>query len=373
MKQYKFAKLYNKNNDLEKRWFVGYYFHHPETFKFQLFKVWISSNLKTRQARIKKANEIISNINNKLQNGFNPFENENISFTNLIEALETVLNYKQSYIRKRSYHTYRSCVNIFIEWLKSEKLDKLIVEAFNFQNTLKFADYLKIQKKLANRTFNNYIDHLRIIFSELVKREYILKNPFSKIEHLPDGERTIFAYSDLELTLLKEHFPINAPKLWLICQFIYYCAIRPAELVQIKIKYIDLKNENINIPAFVSKTKRQNVVSIPTELINELNKLQLNIIEPEFYLFSKNLEPGNFLIAPTRLSEKFRVEANKIGLNRNLYELKHTGAGKSLEAGADIRDIQLHLRHTNINTTEIYLRAFKSSTSKEFIKNFPKL
>jgi site-specific recombinase XerD len=61
------------------------------------------------------------------------------------------------------------------------------------------------------------------------------------------------------------------------------------------------------------------------------------------------------------------------GLKRKLYELKHTGAGRAIEAGANIRDVQLHLRHSNINTTEIYLKAFRSSTSEEFIKNFPKL
>ncbi|PKP22698.1 MAG: hypothetical protein CVU05_02665 [Bacteroidetes bacterium HGW-Bacteroidetes-21] len=373
MKQYKFAKLYDKNNDIAKRWFVGYYFIHPETLKYQLFKVWISSCLRTRQARIKKANELISNINIKLTNGYNPYENENISFTNLIEALETVLKYKETYIRKRSFHTYRSCVHLFTEWLKAENHDKMVVEAFNFQDAIKYADYLKVNKKLSNRTFNNYIDHLRIMFNELVKREYLLKNPFRNIDRLPDGERTIFAYSENELTLLKNHFPENAPKLWLICQFIYYCAIRPGELVQIKIKYIDLKNKTINIPAFVSKNKRQNIVNVPDPLSIELNNLSLNNFNPEYYLFSKELEPGDIKIAPTRLSEKFRVEANKIGLTRKLYELKHTGAGKSLEAGADIRDLQLHLRHTNINTTEVYLRAFKSATSKEFIRKFPKL
>jgi len=55
------------------------------------------------------------------------------------------------------------------------------------------------------------------------------------------------------------------------------------------------------------------------------------------------------------------------------YCVKYTGAGKAIEAGANIRDVQAHLRHININTTEIYLRAFRSSTSKEFIKNFPEI
>jgi hypothetical protein len=65
-------------------------------------------------------------------------------------------------------------------------------------------------------------------------------------------------------------------------------------------------------------------------------------------LFSKKLLPGNFLIAPTRLAERFKIVANKLGLKLRLYNLKHTGAGLAIQCGANTKDLQLHLRHSDI-------------------------
>ena len=60
-------------------------------------------------------------------------------------------------------------------------------------------------------------------------------------------------------------------------------------------------------------------------------------------------------------------------LSQKICSCKLQTTGMAIEQGANIRDVQLHLRHTNINTTEIYLKAFRSSTSKEFIEKFPEL
>ncbi len=373
MNRYKFARLYDKKGDLSKRWFVGYYHIHPETNKYSLFKIWISTTLRTRTARLKKARELINNIDNRLINGFNPFEQENLGFTKLTDALYNTLQFKATYTKPRTVQTYRSYINSFIIWLKLTNLENISIESFNYQLAQKFVDYLKIEKKVRNRTFNNYVEHCRAIFNDLVNREYILRNPFNKIKLLPEDERSVFAYTKTELDLLRYHFPKDAPKLWLVCQFVFYCAIRPAELVRLKIKYIDLDHGKIFIPAEISKTRRQAVINIPVPFSQDLEQLKLHKLDQEYFLFSKNLDPGIIPIAPTRIAEKFRKEAEKIGLKRKLYELKHTGAGMALEAGSDIRDIQLHLRHSDLNTTENYLKAFKSSTSEAFIKNFPKL
>lgn len=329
--------------------------------------------MKTKRARILKARELIENIDNKLLNGFNPFESESLGFTKVVDVLDKILEIKATYTKPRTVQTYRSYINNFKKWIYLNNYESLIVEAFNYQKAREFADYLMTVRKVNNRTYNNYLEHLRTIFNELVTREYIIRNPFKKIPFLPESERNVFAYSKDELQMLKDHFPKNAPEIWLVCQFVFYCAIRPAELVRLKVKHIDLENDRILIPAEISKTKRQDVINIPSAFMNDLRRVKLNKLNPDYYLFSKNLLPGTVQIAPTRLAEKFKIEAKKIGLKRKLYELKHTGAGMAIEAGVNIRDLQMHLRHSNVNTTEIYLKAFRSSTSEDFIKNFPSL
>jgi integrase len=371
MSRYKFAELFDKEGDLSKRWYVGYYFTHPETNEFKLFQVWISSKLKTRKERRRKASEIIELINDKLRRGFNPYQQENISFTNLVTAVEAVVEIKCAGARPRTAITYRSYGRIFIKWLHAEGLNSLSVDGFNYQHCLKFSDYIKMKQGLSSRTHNNYIDCLRTLFSELENREYILKNHFKKIKHYPEGEQSIFAYSECELNLLKENIPHSDPRLWLVCQFVYYCAIRPAELVRLKIKYLDIENGKIIMPGEITKNKRQEVIAIPPQFIEELRKSDFSSQRPDDFLFSSKLLPGPFQVAPTRLAERFRREANKIGLKRRLYDLKHTAAGRSIKGGANIRDLQLHFRHSDIITTENYIKAFSSSTSREFLNTYP--
>ena len=373
MNLYKFAELYDQNGDLSKRWFVGYSFKHPETNKYKLIKIYISSKLLTKHARRVKANQLIENIDNRLRQGYNPYQNENIGYTSVINAVNKVIEYKKTYTRKRTISTYMSFVNAFFEWLILENMSNLAIECFNFQHVIKFADYLKIVRKVSNRTHNNYLEGLRTIFNELVKREYLLKNPFKNFTFLPLEERNIFAYTDVEVSLLKNYCLQYDEKMWLVCQFIFYCAIRPAELVLLKIKYFDIAGGKICIPSHISKNKKQSIINIPEAFIEDLIKLNLTEINQEYFLFSKHLIPGDFYIAPTRLAERFRKIADEIGLSRRLYDLKHTGAGLAVKNGANIKDMMYHLRHSSIEITDLYLRAFSSETSREFIKNFPRL
>lgn len=373
MNLFKLAELYDRNGDLSKRWYVGYFFKHPETGKYELFQTWISSKLKTKQARRSKALSIIDNINSSLLHGYNPFASENTRLINLKEAINKVIQQKATYTRVRTLSTYKSFVRIFFKFLDKNSLSLLPASCFNFKHAILFSDYLKQNKAVSNRCHNNYIQGLRTIFNEIVLRDYMTDNPFRKVKYLPEEKRNIFAYTHNETAILKEYCINNDPDLWLVCQFIFYCAIRPAELVKLKIKYIDPERGKINVPADISKNKRQSIVSMPEPFRLQLVKLNLKDYDPNYYIFSKQLKPGQEYIYPTRLAERFKKVAVKIGLNRRLYDLKHTGAGLAIIAGANIKDLQLHLRHTDIRTTDEYLKAFISEPSKEFINNFPVL
>jgi len=371
MNLYKFAELYDRNGDLTKRWYVGYYYIHPESRKFQIFRIWISTKYLTKHARRVKANEIIESINQKLKEGFNPFQNENIGYTLVTEAVLKIVKIKSTYLRERTNRTYNTFVNNLIEWINKKHLTHLSIDSFNFQYTLMYSDYLKGEKKLSNRSHNNNIEGLKTLFNDLVEREYIMKNPFKKVKPLPEEQRNVYAYNEFELKTLKEYCSKNDEKLWLVCQFIFYCAIRPAEIVKLRIRDIDVFRGKINIPAEVSKNKKQSLVSMPRAFQEQLLNLNLHQIDQEYYLFSKKLLPGNFLIAPTRLAERFKKVANKLGLKRRLYDLKHTGAGLAIQSGANIKDLQLHLRHSDIRITDEYLKAFSSEPSQTFIDNYP--
>ena len=373
MDQYQPPRLYNKDGDLKKRWYVGYKFRHPETNKFELHQVWISSKLHTNKARREEANRLIDIWNQKLRAGFNPYENENIGLVSLQEALVRIREIKKATTRKRTSATYKSFAKAFLAWAQREKLANIPIENFSARLAQKFADYLKIERKVSNRTHNNYIDGLKALFNTLVRREYFISNPFSKIEHLTEQERTIYAYNPAEIKLLKEYMPNADPKMWLVCQFIFYCAARPAEIVRIQIKHLNLGQGTLLIPGYSSKNRKNFIVDIVEPFLGNLRNLDLSRFPVDYYLFSKNLIPGPKEIAPVRLSERFLEHKNKLNLGRRLYDLKHTAAGMLSDNKAAPRDIQKHFRHHDLATTENYLKAFRSQPSESFLNHYPQI
>ena len=126
------------------------------------------------------------------------------------------------------------------------------------------------------------------------------------------------------------------------------------------------------IPGKVSKNKKQEVVQIPDALMPILMKLDLQY-PGHFYVFAKNQKRGRNEYAPTRIAEAWREFAEHYGIEKNIYSLKHTGVGMAIESGINVRDLQLHLRHSSLEMTQIYLDKFNNSPSAKLSKNFPDL
>ncbi|HLO90389.1 MAG TPA: hypothetical protein VK172_04410, partial [Lentimicrobium sp.] len=141
MTNYKLAKLNDCNNDLKKHWYVEYQFLHPEKKEWIRFRLWISNKLKTAAARREKASELVKQTNLWLKNGGNPFSAENVRGKLVTEALDTVLEKKQSYCRPRTYHTYHHVIKLFKQFLVYRKKEKLILDEMNFPIAQDFLDW----------------------------------------------------------------------------------------------------------------------------------------------------------------------------------------------------------------------------------------
>jgi integrase len=369
---YKLAELHTKRDSLKVRWYVAYYYKNPETFELERHVLWISSRLKTITARKKKGFDIVEQINKKLKEGWNPYQQDEVRFTNIVAAIDYVVKIKSSSARKRTSGTYRSFANTFIDWLIESKLTRLYIEDFNFRYAIQFMDYIKINKEASNRTYNNYVQQMRTFFNALIEREYITFNPFLKIKYLPEQQPSLTAFSELELKKLKEYLILNDPQMWLICQFVFYTFIRPNELVQLCFNDLDLKLNKITIQPHVSKNKLQQVVAIPEHFAAYLKDLNLDQYPGHYFLFSKDLKPGLVAILPNTLAKIFKKHREEIGISKKLYDLKHTGAGMAIENGVNVWDLKNQLRHSSLDITTGYLNKFKAIASEDFRAKFPK-
>jgi integrase len=360
MNPYKRAKLNDRNNDLSKNWYVEYQYLHPETKQWVRYRTWISSRLKTGTARREKAAEICKNLNAWLISGGNPFARELAGCRLLKDSLLYILSIKESNCRRRTYHTYKHVIMLFFKFLDKKKLSGITIEDMSSSIAQEFMDWTKLEHGVQNRTHNYYLMDISTFFNELVSRNLIAANPFKGIKKLEAEETSIVAFKKSELELVKTKLKEDDKILYCIAGLIFYCALRPAEIMRLKVADLYLEQGVVHVNGGQAKNKKNAWVNIMNkDFIEDLKSLNLEVYPEEFFIFTRHLKPGIKEAAPTRIAERWRKWANENNIKRNIYDLKHTAAGLANDNGVPLRDLQLHFRHSELSITEKYLQRFR--------------
>jgi len=367
--KYTLPRLYDANNDLTKQWCVRYSFKDSESGDMVPVRVWISNRIKTKAGRRMKAQELINLIKSKLRTGWNPLSDAEIRLTSVSDAINFALKIKNQTLGTRAKQSYSSIANIFIEYLIKKKLSEIPIEDINYIIVQDFFDKSLVSEKIAPRTYNNRITALKTIFNFLIKRGYIQFNPFTMVEKLREAEPAITAYTKNELSSISTVLPTENFQLYVISQFIFYCFIRPAELVRLQFKDVFWDHSIILLPGSKSKNKKSEVIILPDQLKANLQHWRRDF-PSEYYIFSKNLLPGIKEIAPTRIAEAWREFADRHGIKKVIYDFKHTGNGFAFDQGFNSRDIQLQNRHHSLDETQRYLNKFRRVASDRFKEKF---
>lgn len=373
MENFKPAVIYDADGNTSVRWFVFYSFKNPDTGKYERFTSYIPSRYKTKMERYTKGKEMITDINKHLREGFNPFSSSDPSKTNILEAIEYIKEC-QSSLRRRTRHTYDCLLRRFEEFLTDGRFGfhKLTVEEFNYMHAQKFMDWYRKKHKVENRTYNYAIMHMKGFFNILIEREWITVNPFKKVKPLPVEDTEIIAFTEADLKILRENLPEYNYDLYIVAGLIYYCFLRPAEIMRLQVYHFHINEGFISVPGNVSKNKRQSIIDIPDNFMDELQRLDLNY-DGNYYVFARHLKRGLKEAAPTRIAGYWREFADQFGIKKNIYALKHTGNGRASEMGMTARDLQLHNRHSDLGMTQRYLDRFSKKPTTQFVKSFPKL
>lgn len=372
MENFKTALLFDAEGDISQRWYVYYYFRNPDTGKFQRFRQWVPLTAITKSSRYLKAKEMIQATNTKLRQGFSPFSDENHGRINIFHALNYIREKKFPSLRKRTIQSYRSYLKFFEKFLLNHKYKSMAIEDFNFSHAQEFMDWYQETHEIGNRTYNNLLLSIRACFNFLIKRRFILINPFLQIEYLPVDQPGIIRFEEWERKVICERLPECNFNLYIISQLVFGCSLRPQEIVRLQRWHINTTTGQIEIPGKIAKNHKSRTLDIPVSVLTELRKMDLDF-PANFYVFAKDLKPGPKQNHPTRISDAWRSFAQDHGITKGIYGLKHTANGLALEGGSDIREIQLHNRHSSLTQTQKYLERFRVTTSEKFRDNFPSL
>lgn len=323
--------------------------------------------IKSNRKREAEGQIIISQVNKLLKEGWSPFAPVAQTHLNIGDQLNQIMDLKKSTLRHRSYQSYKYASDKLIQWVNKNSLSFMPAKDFTPIMAQNYFDSL-LRTGIKGRTYNKTKGFLVTIFNMMIDREIIDKNPFKKIRKLPEELGKNLAFSDKKKKDLQAHLKEHNPRLYLFTQFIYFCYIRPLELLRLKVSNVDLKAGMIFIHGDQSKNKKSESVIIPDAFKAQLLGMNLDKHSPDDFLFGYGLESGPDSYSRNTVTRHHHeaLKALSIPSQFTLYSWKHTGVMAAYKAGIDLYSIMRQLRHHSLTQTQVYLKSLGLQPNTEF-------
>lgn len=206
--------------------------------------------------------------------------------------------------------------------------------------------YLIRQKQVSWSYFNQAVCALRFFYQTTLKQRWMIEHlPYAKAEKkLPP------VLSQTEVTAVlsaKTNLKHRA-----ILSTIYAAGLRVSEVAHLRVADIDSKREVIRVQQ--GKGRKDRLVMLSPTLLNLLREYW-TAYRPSSWLF-----PGDDLQLPITRLTIYRIcqaAGKAAGITKPVtpHVLRHSFATHLLEAGTDLRTIQLLMGHCNLKTTALYL------------------
>ena len=205
--------------------------------------------------------------------------------------------------------------------------------------------FLIQEKKLAWSSYKQIVCALRFFYAKTLKRPFLLEDiPFPHHEQrLP----LILSKGGVERILSAP----RRPKTRAILMTLYATGLRRSEVAHLRVSDIDSARMTIFVQG---KGKKDRVVMLSPILLDTLRQYW-RLAKPKYWLF-----PGRTPDQPISENDVFAVFHNAVrraGITKHVspHSLRHSFATHLLEAGVDLRTIQLLLGHRSLKTTARYL------------------
>jgi len=252
---------------------------------------------------------------------------------------EITVTIRELEIRNYSPMTVKSYVNGLKKYFYFKRK---LLKNLDTENIKDFLLYCK-SKGISAKTQNQYLNAIKFYYHNVVG----VKN---RIE-IKSAKRSKSLPVILTRTEINSLIKITPnPKHKLILSIAYGAGLRVSEVVNLKVKDINLENLTLHIKQ--AKGNKDRVTIFPESVKGSLVQIIINKDKSEYVFVS---ERGGKLT--TRTVQKVFSNALKkanIQKDASFHSLRHSFATHLLENGTDIRYVQELLGHANIRTTQRY-------------------
>lgn len=234
-----------------------------------------------------------------------------------------------------------------------------------------------VEKNMSNRSINRKVSSLNSYFKFLMKTETIEANPLSKHKALKTTKKVQIPFSQNEMEeviqILEMETDFEGLRNRLIVELFYATGIRRIELIQIKLKDLDLSNRTLKV---LGKRNKERFVPLIDSVVMTANKYiqlrnELEIIEDSEYLFltKKGLKIYETLVYRV-INEYFSMASSKV--KKSPHILRHSFATHLLNQGADLNAVKELLGHSSLAATQVYTHNSIAELKKVYANAHPR-
>lgn len=349
------------------KWYISFYTICPITDTKKRHRPTEGMNrIKNKRKREQFARSVIAEIWRKLPNGY-PYNEDKtpLGYTNIIDAITKMATVKEkrtdktASIKNIRYHSKK-----LNNWLISKQLDHLQINQLKISDCIDYKDFITVQLKLAGTTWNNGLQVLSSIFEELKKRQYISTNLWKELkkEKTKESARRPFPSKKVKacLNFIAEYdidllFPVY---------LIYYAGIRPREIARLQVRDFDIDRGLIHLSEEKTKNGFRSSVTMAKPLKQLCIEKNIDSYPSTWFVINSKLKIGAQSVGNNRMYRRHRKaliamyekeildDLEKL----TLYSWKDTGVNNLFEHGIDVNKIRDHLRHSDISTTNKYVK-----------------
>ncbi|PIB29884.1 tyrosine-type recombinase/integrase [Maribacter sp. 4G9] len=212
---------------------------------------------------------------------------------------------------------------------------------------------------ISNRTINRKIASLKAYYKFLQKIESIETNPLSKHRALKTPKKLETPFSEMEmehvLNVISYSDDFEGTRDMLVIHILYATGIRRAELVNLKLKDVDLEEKTIKV---LGKRNKERIIPLMREtitLIKDYLLVRNAMLSPENSEFLLLTDKGNKIyetLVYRIINKYFRKVSAKV--KKSPHILRHTFATHLLNKGADLNSVKELLGHSSLASTQVY-------------------
>lgn len=342
---------------------------------------WKSTGIKAIKGNKKKAETIKEEIRQKFQEEINSdnIDNEDMLF---IDYMKKWLKMISASVEPTTLNGYKGVINgRMTDYFQNKKITLQNIKPKHIQE---FYQYL-LDEGISGNTVKHYHANIRKALQYAMKTDIILSNPADKVD-LPKIEeyKPKFYTSDEVKILLNE---VIGTKLEIPVMIDCFYGFRRSEVIGLKWSAIDFENDTITIDHTITQSNGKLIIRDKTKTKSSKRTLPLEPIVKSFLIELKEKQEKNKelcgdsynkdyleyicvdncgnIIRPDYVTETFLKLLKRKNLKIiRFHDLRHTCASILLKNGANMKEIQAWLGHSNYNTTaNLYAHLDSSSVN----------